>query len=336
MKTYYDDIKCVNSLNLPWDVLDHANILITGASGLIGRTLVDVLMQLPNRKFKVFAGVRDLVYAQDCFVNYQNDVSFKILQYDVTEVMTFDIDFHYIIHAASHATPKTFGVDPVGVMKTNICGVDNLLSYGIGHHLKRFLYLSSGEVYGEGSGESFREEDSGYLNCVSLRACYPSAKRAAETLCISYASQYKIEAVIARPCHIYGPNFTPKDNRAYAQFIHNILAGDDIVLKSSGMQYRSWCYVVDCAFALLYILLNGENENAYNIADEYSNASIRDFAEMIALKGKRKVIFELSDEVKKNNIISRATFCTEKIKKTGWYPRWCLEEGISHTLNTLN
>lgn len=104
-----------------------------------------------------------------------------------------------------YAGPEAFHRDPVGVMKANIWGVDHLFSYGKLHNLRRFLYVSSGEVYGEGNGTSFHEEDSGNFNWVSLRACYPSAKRAAETLCIAYASQYQMESVIVRPCHTYGP-----------------------------------------------------------------------------------------------------------------------------------
>ena len=77
-----------------------------------------------------------------------------------------------------------------------------------------------------------------------------------------YAAEYGVDVVIGRPCHTYGPFFTESDNRAYAQFIRNAIAGEDIVLKSTGLQYRSWCYVVDCASALLHILLKGETGQA--------------------------------------------------------------------------
>lgn len=249
--------------------------------------------------------------------------------------MPFDMDFHYIIHAASNAAPSAFKNDPVGVITANIGGVDHLFSYGIQHHLRKLLYVSSGEVYGEGNGTPFREEDSGAFDWFSLRACYPSAKRTAETLCVSYASQYQIETSIVRPCHIYGPFFTPKDDRAYAQFIRNVVAGENIVLKSPGLQQRSWCYVVDCAFAILHVLLKGENGNAYNIADSQANVSIREFAGMIASKGGLEVVFELPGQTRENPIISQAFFATEKINDLGWHPQWSLEEGISHTLNTL-
>ena len=74
----------------------------------------------------------------------------------------------------------------------------------------------------------------------------PLVKEQQETLCCSYYQQYGAEVVIARPCHTYGPNMSVKDNRATAQFIGNALRGEDIVLKSSGSQLRSYCYVADC------------------------------------------------------------------------------------------
>ena len=66
MSTYYEDIRGVKDLDLPWKTLAETNILIVGATGLIGRALVDVLMQLPHRNFHLYAGARDFVYAQNC------------------------------------------------------------------------------------------------------------------------------------------------------------------------------------------------------------------------------------------------------------------------------
>lgn len=336
MITYYDDIRRVRELELPWETLNEANILITGASGLIGRALVDALMQLPDKTFHLYAGARDWDYARNCFLQYRDTDSFTLIQCDVTMPISSDIDFHYIIHAASYAGPDAFQSDPVGVMKANIWGVDHLFSYGRQHHLRKFLYVSSGEVYGEGNGVPFCEEDSGCLNWTSLRACYPTAKRTAETLCISYASQCQIETLIIRPCHIYGPFFAPKDDRVYAQLIRNAVADEDILLKSTGLRQRSWCYVVDCVFALLYVLLKGETGNAYNIADVRSNTSICEFAEMVALKSGRKVVFDIPDNAVSNPPdISKTILSTDKINEIGWFPLWNLEEGISHTLNTF-
>lgn len=320
VNSYSQDILNIFQADLPWDKLAGSNILVTGATGLIGGCLVDALMMNPMKDYHVFASGRNEERAKKRFVSFINDPAFHFLQHDVLEPLLGDVTFHYIIHAASNASPNFFAQKPVEIIKSNIIGVVNLMEYGLQHGMKRFLYVSSGEVYGEGDGRVFTEEYSGYVNCATPRACYPSSKRATETLCVSYAAEYGADVVIARPCHTYGPHFTEQDNRVYAQFIRNVLRGEDIVMKSTGEQFRSWCYVVDCVSALLHILLKGEKSEVYNIADSNSNISIKELAETIASIGGKRVIIAMPDNEEKRgfNIVSKSLFDTEKLKKLGW------------------
>lgn len=332
--SYQKDIECIFTLDLPWEKLSGVNILITGATGLIGSCLVDVLMSNPKINYHVYASGRNKQRAISRFSSYIDSPFFHFIKFDVMEEIDSEVDFHYIVHAASNASPNFFVSNPVEIIKANILGVDNLMQYGMKHGLKRFLFVSSGEIYGEGDGRKFTEDYSGYVDCLLTRSCYPSSKRAAESLCVAYSAEYGIESVIARPCHVYGPNFTESDNRVYAQFICNVLNGQNIVLKSTGEQFRSWCYVVDCVSALLYILLKGENQNAYNIADESSNISIRSLAELIAKIGNVNVVFDLpSDtEILGFNKVTRSIYDTSRLKALGWLPFIHIEEGLAHTI----
>lgn len=320
MTKYELDIEKTSNLELPWQLLDGKNILVVGATGLIGSCVVDVLMHNKNAIYHVFAGGRNKTRAEKIFKKYEDKDNFDFIEIDVTKPIEWNIDFQYIIDAASGANPKLYSTDPVGVMKANFNGVDNLLSYGKEHGLQKFVYVSSGEVYGEGNGQKFTEDYSGYVDPMQFRSCYPSSKRAAETLCVSYAHQYGIDVSVARPSHVYGPHFTESDNRVYAQFIRNVITGEDIIMKSTGAQFRSWCYVVDCASALLYILLKGKSAEAYNIADDSSNITIRQLAEMIATISGKKVLMQLPDDIEKAgySVISKAVFDTSKLESLGW------------------
>lgn len=337
MSSYTEDILRIFSQELPWERLSGCNILVTGATGLIGGCLVEALMMNPKRDYLVYAFGRNAERALQRFKCFANDQAFHFVKHDVMQPMEGDVQFDYIIHAASGANPKFFATQPVEVMKANIDGVANLMEYGLKHGMRRMLYVSSGEVYGEGDGRVFTEDYSGYVNCATPRACYPSSKRAAETLCVAYAAEYGADVVIARPCHVYGPHFTEQDNRAYAQFIRNVLHGEDIVMKSTGEQFRSWCYVVDCVSALLYILLKGECGEAYNIADSKSNISIRELAETIAAIGGRKVVIDLpdDDERKGFNVVTKSVFSTEKLEALGWRAETHIEKGFMHTIHNL-
>ncbi len=335
MKSYKQDLLNVAHSLLPWKKLEGKNILITGATGLIGSCIVEVLMSRPQINYNVYALGRNQSLFNDYFSDYMESGRLHFIRHDLSFPLSGDYRFNFIIHAASGANPTEYVTNPVGVMKANLLGTTYLMDYGINHDLEKFLYVSSGEIYGEGNGRVFTEDYCGYLNYSSVRACYPESKRAAETLCISYASQYHVAINIARPCHVYGPHFSKSDNRVYAQFIRNVLQDEDIVMKSSGEQFRSWCYVVDCVSALLLILLKGEDGEVYNVADDLSNISIRGLAEIIAEIGNKKVVFNEPSDMEKSgyNNVNKSTFSCEKLKKLGWKVETHLYEGIKKTIN---
>ena len=255
---------------------------------------------------------------------------FHFIEHDVSCPIDGDVPFHFVIHAASSASPQLYRSAPVEVMKSNILGVSNLLDYGTNHRLKRFLYVSSGEVYGVQQATSLSESAYGYVDNLDVRSCYPSSKRAAETLAICYAQEYGADVVIARPCHTFGPFFTDSDQRAYAQFIRNIEAGEDIVLRSDGAQYRSWCYVVDCAVALCYILIKGESGKAYNIADSHCEATLRSLAGNLAEVGGREFKVGPPDA----SSTQRVVFDTTRLEQLGWKTTGTLKQKLEHTVES--
>lgn len=326
---YRQDLdKVVQQLNVPQE----GNILITGATGLIGSCLVDLLMR--HSFCHIYAMGRNSQRAEQRFADYWQQPRFHFIRHDICQSLECTENFHYIIHAASNASPNFFQQSPVEVMKSNLDGLCHLVEYGLAHHMQRMLYVSSGEVYGEGDGSVFSEQSSGYIDILSPRACYPSSKRAAETLCASYCQEYGAQIVIARPCHTYGPYFTESDNRVYAQFIRNILNDEDIVMKSRGEQFRSWLYVVDCAVAMLLLLTKGNSGEAYNVANEESNITIRQLAEEIAKIGNKKVVFDLAENGN-TTPITKAVFSTEKLNQLGWKPLFSIEEGLAHTIQSM-
>lgn len=326
---YRQDLdKVVQQLNVPQE----GNILITGATGLIGSCLVDLLMR--HSFCHIYAMGRNSQRAEQRFADYWQQPRFHFIRHDICQSLECTENFHYIIHAASNASPNFFQQSPVEVMKSNLDGLCHLVEYGLSHHMQRMLYVSSGEVYGEGDGSVFSEKSSGYIDILSPRACYPSSKRAAETLCTSYCQEYGAQIVIARPCHTYGPYFTESDNRVYAQFIRNILNDEDIVMKSRGEQFRSWLYVVDCAVAMLLLLTKGNSGEAYNVANEESNITIRQLAEEIAKIGNKKVVFDLAENGN-TTPITKAVFSTEKLNQLGWKPLFSIEEGLAHTIQSM-
>lgn len=337
ISAYYKDILAIYGCDLPWERLSGCNILVTGATGLIGGCLTEALMMNPLRDYQVFASGRDESRLRHRFNKFQNDLGLRFLIMDVTSPLDCNYSFDYIIHAASYAGPAAFTKMPVEVMRANIDGVCNLITYGMKNGMKRFLYLSSGEVYGESDGREFTEDYSGYVDCTSPRSCYPSSKRAAESLCSSYKAEYDVDVVIARPCHTYGPYFSDTDNRVYAQFIRNILNDQDIVMKSSGEQFRSWCYVVDCVSGLLHLLLKGASGEAYNIANPESNITIKELANTVAEIGGKNVVIVPPEQSESAgyNPVNKSVYSIKKTKSLGWEPKTSLKTGFRHSIDEL-
>lgn len=300
--------------------------LVTGANGLIGSYLVDYLDFIGAEVYAMSRSIDKLKF------RFNNNQNIKLIEQDLNEPLTIDDKFDYIIHAASNAHPLAFSQDPVGTMKANLFGTMNLLELAKRSNSK-FLYLSSGEIYGNNIDHDFTEDDLGVVDTKIARSCYPEAKRASETLCVSYCDQFGIHTNIARLCYVYGHTITDDNSRADAQFLRNALLGKDIVMKSKGAQRRTYCYVADAVSALLFILLNGAKSEVYNIANPNSITTIAQYAQILANIAKVNLKFELPDEIEKKGYSKQAdsVLSAQKLINIGWSPLYDINVGLENT-----
>ena len=149
-------------------------VLITGATGLIGSTLAETFSQAGA---EVVSAVRDISRARG-----------RAVAYDAAKPLNFDFRADYIIHAACSAHPLAYSTDPAGVMRANLTGTMNLLDYAR-ETGARMLFLASGEIYGSAPrrASGFTQEETGQIDPMNPRSCYPESKRAAETMvAVSY------------------------------------------------------------------------------------------------------------------------------------------------------
>ncbi len=331
---YLSALKSVINPNLDYSKLNNKTILITGATGLIGKALVDYILLL-NDTVTVYAASRSEESFKKRFTERDNLFYFN---YSLEKPLDTNIRFDYIIHAASNADPKMFNEDPVGTMTSNFMGTYNLLEYAKRNNTQRFLFVSSGEVYGQWDGEcdAFSESYSGYVNFTEPRGCYPSGKRAAENLCVCYSAQYGVDTVIVRPSHTYGPTQLQRDSRAMSEFFSCAIQGRDIVLKSEGLPVRSYTSVFDCIAGIITALLNGEVGNAYNIANKKSVVSIASLAQKIAACAGKGVVFNIPEGgVKGASSIVRGVLDGTKLEKIGWEPVYDIDKGIKITFEIM-
>lgn len=340
---YIDDIEYVADLDLPWDKLSGKKMVISGATGLIGSFLVDVIMHKNEDGLgcDLYALTRDPEKAAERFSGWKGSGKLHFIEYDVNRPLDLKMDsgVDYILHLASNTHPMQYATDPIGTITTNIIGLQNLLEFGVATGITRFLFASSNEIYGENRGdvEVFEENYCGYIDSNTLRAGYPESKRCGEALCQAYLSQKNIDVVIARPTRSFGPTMLMSDTKAISQFIRKGIAGEDIVLKSAGTQYYSYTYVADAVSGLLYVLLEGDKGAAYNIADEKSDIMLKDLAGTIADLTGKKVIFELPDATEASGYskATKARLDGKKLRSLGWKAKYDIESGLMRTLSIL-
>lgn len=344
----YDSEQWISDLdevisNFPFiSELEEKTVMITGCTGLVCSAVIDILIrynETHKKKIRILAAGRQIEKVFVRFGEYCKKEYFFYIPYDAAKTDNqFDISCDYIIHGASNASPDMIVKEPVETMLSNFFGMKSLLDYAKERDVKRVLFISSSEIYGKKQDQfPYREEEYGYIDLLNFRNSYSVSKRAAETLCVSYASEYCVDSVIVRPGHIYGPSATSSDRRVGSAWAFSAARGEDIVMKSDGAQIRSYCYCLDCASAILTVLLKGKNSYAYNISNPNSIVSIKQMAEMLSEFAKVVIKTELpSDREKKGyNPMSNSSLNSSALQLLGWYGLFDAKRGFRHTVEIL-
>ena len=315
-------------------------VLITGASGLVGSALADVLLQA-NKELSLGCKLVLAGRSEERLCSrfaYWGEDAWLFSMHDNSKPLDFDFNADYIFHCASNAHPKAYSEQPVETLVGNVTGTDAILRYARDCEAKRVVYISSSEVYGPREGmEPYSEGDQFPVDPLSPRSCYPSSKRVCETLCASYLSEYGVDSVIARPGHVWGPTCTASDSRAHAQFAREAAARCDIVMKSPGAQLRSYVYSTDCAGALLAICLEGATGEAYNVGAPGFTCTIRELAEALANAGGVKIVrdYPTEQEAAGYNPMSCSALDCGKLAGLGFEAHYRFSEAAEETLGVL-
>ncbi|MDO4497398.1 MAG: NAD-dependent epimerase/dehydratase family protein [Bacteroidales bacterium] len=300
------------------DALRHKHILITGARGLIGRTLVRCLAELNSAH-----GLNLVLHCppHQELEAWLNDATLRA---------------DYIVHLACPTASADMVQHPVEVMNAIVQPTQALLEYAR-HTGASMVYVSSMEVYGQVlTDEVIDETYQGYVNPLAVRSSYPMGKRMAEALCHSYAAEYGVDAKIARLVQTFGAGIAATDNRVFAQFARSVMSGQDIVLKTSGRSSRKYLYLTDAVSALLYILLRGEKGEAYNAAHPDSYISIIDMAHMLQREFNPAIQVRVEiDPLAPYPPDTHLNLSTARLEHLGWRAQVPLRDMFSNLIDSL-
>jgi len=341
-----EDLDRILKTPVEWPAFEDRTVLVTGANGFLPAYMVETLLRANESgrraKTHVVALARNAERAAARFSAYEGRGDLEILVQDVCQPIAFSGQIDYIIHAASQASPKYYGSDPVGTLLPNVLGTRHLLDLAVKCRSAGFLFFSSGEVYGhvDDAHVPTKEDGFGYLDPADVRSCYAESKRLGETMCVAWRHQFDVPAKIVRPFHTYGPGMRLDDGRVFADFVSDIVNGRDITLKSDGSARRAFCYLADAVAGFFAVLLRGAAGQAYNIGNESGETSISDLAERLAGlfpdKGLRVVRQEPSlPKGYLRSAISRSCPDTSKARALGWNPVTGIDEGFRRTVQSF-
>lgn len=340
------DLQQIASAKLPWEALRDKTVLVTGGAGFLAAYLVKSLLtigRLQDLNIRVICVARSLRSVETRLSAYLGAQDFSVVQHDISQPLPVDFPrADVIVHSASQASPKYYGVDPVGTLLANSAGTMYLLDHAVRSRAERFMFFSSGEVYGvpKDADRMVGEQDYGYLDPMNVRSCYAESKRIGETMCVAWAQQHGLHANVVRPFHTYGPGMALDDGRVFADFVADVVAQRDIVLRSDGLAKRPFCYISDATIGFLTVLLTGGNAEAYNVGNPDAEISIRDLATVIAgLFPERgvgtRIEVPVSNDSYLKSPISRSCPDVGKIKALGWSPGIGVEEGFRRTIQSF-
>ncbi len=325
--------RIVASEFIDWDGFRDSSVFITGGTGLIGQTVINVLLyanKARNLGIRVTALVRDREKAEMLFSEQLSES--KVLSFidgsveDLPALPHFD----YMIHGASPTQSRYFVTNPVETIKAAVGGTMNMLSAAVGMKLRGFVYLSSMEVYGTPlTDEKIDESYPCNIDLSLPRNSYPESKRLCESLCASYAAEYGIPARSVRLAQTFGPGVNNNDIRVFAHFARSAVNGVDITLATAGTTKNTYLYTADAASAILTVLSKGKDGESYNAANESTYCSIREMAELVAglypEKG-IKVICNISNDNSQYPSEAHRNLSSDKLKGLGWMAYTGLEE----------
>jgi nucleoside-diphosphate-sugar epimerase len=340
----------ISNLNRKSYVKEYLNIgrktiLVTGATGLIGKTLVERLALCSDLKIIVLG--RDAQKIKFAFAKFLENKNFSYIIADVNKPLPAEIPHvDAIFHAAALINRDAIVKTPVEVIQSSLFALKGLLDLMLSQKREegncRLVVFSSMTVYGNNTCNDIvvTEADTSVANSLdAVNSPYSESKRMAEVLARAYTMQYALDVVIARPSWVYGNAPFPNLGTAVSEFVKKAIEGEDIILNTSGFPRRDNIYVDDVVTGLLTLLNKGEIGNAYNISSsgELNNfAAVDEIAEIIAkitrdkFKLKTKVIYSVGRLEKK----APGVVCdNKKLKALGWTPNVSLEEGLFRTIS---
>ena len=337
-KIIQEDLEfCANCKCFDIQRLRNKTVLITGVTGFIGKQLVLTLLcmnKIHDLNVNIIAMARNKSKVENLFSSVLNYKNLNFFVQDITEKISISENVDFIIHCANPVISRVFVEQPVETIEAITLGTNNILKFAKEKRVQSVVYLSSMEVYGIIDVPAIRETDYGFIDPLNIRNSYSEGKRLAETLCVSYSSEYKVPVKIIRLSQVFGAGLDYNDSRVLSQFVRSVIEKKDIILHTEGKSVLTNCYISDTINGIFTVLLKGQNGESYNLANSENVFSVKQIAELIVEDNPdSKVVLDIQNvsQYRPDTILKMNT---DKISSLGWTAKIGLKEMINRTISS--
>ena len=301
------------------------SILVTGGSGFLGSHLCERLLERGDNVIcldNFFTGRKENI------LHLMGNPRFELIRHDIVEPITLEVD--QIYNLACPASPLAYQYNPIKTIKTSTVGVVNVL--GLAKRCKaRVLHASTSEVYGDPTVHPQREDYWGNVNPIGPRSCYDEGKRVAESLCVNYHREHKLEVRIIRIFNTYGPRMDPNDGRVISNFIMQALRGQPITIYGDGTQTRSFCYADDLIRGMMLMMDQDHEIGPVNIGNPGEYTMLQLAQEVLQAIPESKSTIE-HVPLPQDDPKQRCPDITKAKSLLGWSPEIDLRTGLVKTV----
>lgn len=319
-----------------WKEIDGARIFVTGGTGFIGCWLLESFAWAWER-LHLDAGMTVLTRSPEAFQekapHLAEHPAIRLLRGDVRNFDYPEGHFTHVIHAAAEANAALNRERPLLLLDTIGDGTRRALDFAVTAGARRFLFTSSGAVYGPQPPEvtHIPESFGGGPDPTRPESVYAEGKRGAELLCSLYDGVYGLECVIARCFAFVGPYLPLNAHFAIGNFISDQVQGGPIRVKGDGTPFRSFLYAADLAIWLWTILVQGRPCRPYNVGSEQA-FSIAEIAAAVSASSEPRVGVEISRDpvpgVPASRYVPSTARARDELRLDQWVP---LEAAIRRT-----
>ena len=302
-----------------------SKVMITGGSGFIGHQIISLLLE---KKYKVKSC--DLAKPKNFLLKNKNFQFKKINLFDEKKLSTFFSDVDCVIHLAAYLGVLNTEKNPLECLDTNILGTKSILNVISKNKIKKFIFSSSSEVYGDQDKFPIKENFE-----YKIKSNYALSKITSEFYVKSYAKKYNFNYNSVRFFNVYGSG--QRTNFVISKFINQVSNSKNLSVYGDGTQVRAFCNVKDAARGLFLTLIKGKKNTVYNIGNNDEPISMYNLAKRVKDLSNSdvkivKINFDKSDRLKEREIFKRYPDLKKIKKDTGYKPKISLDDGIIQLL----